>query len=418
MLRHGTQRAGIIWRLIVMLTLAVTAADGQERQYNIGPTVDVVSGSDSHPMNGLAGLPQASSSPASFFRLYPAISVVTSGGQSTLRASYALELAGTRSDVDYNKLSHGATFAFSYPATPRWKLDLTDSFLASSDASSFNGLRGTSLPPDEFRFFFNPAALQLSTYSNTAGIVAEYALDPLSTLSLTGSHNLRTYGSGASQTTSLLNQQFVTGGMNYTRKTSARDAWSVGYTAGYTSFQNFGDSISHTVHVGYSVGIASDTKLDLTVGASHVGITTTAGSLTTLGTAGAYMGYNTSISLSKTKLNDSFSVRYRQDSGQPTGLGSVSNTRQVGVSIGHRVGTISLFVDASVFDAQGSLGNTLQTRGASATASIGIPLTETLSINGGAQYQRYVEPAPLGFTQQRFFVTLRYNDPKLWTIFR
>lgn len=418
MFRHGTRRAGIIWRLIVMLTLAVTAADGQERQYNIGPTVDVVSGSDSHPLNSLAGSTSASTSPASFFRLYPAISVVTSGGQSTLKASYALGLAGTRGDTDYNTLSHGATFAFSNPATSRWKLNLTESFLASSDAASFNGLRGTSQPPDQFQFLFNPVALRVSTRTNTAGIVTEHALNPRATLSLTGSHSLLNYGSGASQSASLSDQQFVKGSINYTQKTSARDALSVGYTAGYSSFQKFGNSTSHTVHAGYSVDITSDVRLALTVGTSRVGSLASVGSLTSLGTPESYVGYNASVSMSKTKLNDSFSVRYSQDTGQPTGLGSVSNTRLVGVSIGRRVGSISLFVDASVYDAQGSLGNTFQTRGASATASIGIPLTETLSINGGAQYLRSAEAAPLGFTQQRFFVTLRYDNPKLWTIFR
>jgi hypothetical protein len=130
------------------------------------------------------------------------------------------------------------------------------------------------------------------------------------------------------------------------------------------------------------------------------------------------VGYNAAVSLSKTKLNDSFSVRFRQDSGQPSGLNSISDNRQIGISIGRRAGTTSFFLDASVFDSQGILGNTLKIRGGSATASVAIPLTETLFIGGGAQYQRYAVPAPLGFTQQLFFVSLRYRDPKLWTIIR
>jgi hypothetical protein len=421
------ERAGITFQLTVVLALVVTGAEGQEKQYQIGPSIDVVSGSDSHPLSPVVGTsPQTSSGTASFFRLYPAISLTTLGGQSALKASYALQLTGTRSDVAYNTLSHSASLAFIYPPTLKWKLNLTENFLASSDSASFNGLRGTSLPPDAFRFLFEP--VQILTYNNNAGIVADYALDPLSTLSLTGSDNLRFYGNGATKNTTLYNQQFVTGGLNYTRKTSARDAWVAGYLAGYTSFQNLGGSTSHTVHVGYSFGIASDTKLDLIVGASQVGLTSgtssntpsgaNGASGTNLGTASSYVGYNTSITLSKTKLNDTFSIRFRQDSGQPTGLGTVSDNRQAGVSVGHKVGTISLFVDASIFDSQGSLGNTLQLRGANGTASIGIQLTETLTVNGGFQYLRYAEPAPLGFTQQRFFVTLRYNDPQRWTIFR
>jgi hypothetical protein len=409
--------AGIVWPLAAMLTFAVAGAEGQERQYIVGSTVDVVGGSDSHPVSNIPGLP-ASTSPAGFFRLYPGISVDTSGGKSTLRASYALGIAGTRSDVASNTLSHSATLTFSYPANSKWKLNLTESFMASSDAASFNGLRGTSPSPDQFQFLFNPVALQVSTRSNTSGIVADHVLGPRSTLSFTGSDSLRNYGSEAGQNPNLSNQQIVTGGINYAQKISARDGWNAGYSASYLSFQNFGNSVSHTVHVGYSVAISSDVKLDLTAGASRVGSLASLGIPATSGTPDSYVGYNTSVSLSKTKLNDSFSVRYRQDTGQPTGIGGVADTRQIGVSIGHKTRAISLFLDASVFDAQGILGNTLEIRGGSATASIGIPLTETISINGGAQYQRYAAPAPLGFTQQRFFVTLSYSDPKLWTIFR
>ena len=431
--RPVRKRACIVFQFTVMLALTVTGAEGQERQYNIGPSVDVVAGSDSHPVNNVAiPLPSTSNGQASFFRLYPAISLTSDiAGESTssdsaesalrrshLNATYALEWAGTRNDVDYNTLSHSASLAFLRPVGAKWRLNLTETFLASSNAAAFNGLRGSSLPADQFRFLFDPVALQVSTHSNVAGIVAEYILDPRSILSMTAGDNLRTYGNGASQSTSFSNQQFITGGFNYTQKTTARDSWSAGYTAGYVSFEKFGNSTSHTFHVGYTASVTNDTTLELTVGLSRAEGTSAVGNTAASGTGGVYVGYNTSVILSRTKLNDSFSVRYRQDSGQPTGLGSVSNIRQLGLSAGYKLKTISLFGDASIFDAQGTLGNTLQTRGASATASVGFPLTQTLSINGGAQYQRYAMPAPLGFTEERFFVSLKYNAPKLWTIFR
>src|SRR6266481_2634802 len=273
MCRIPIRRARILWQLAVMLTFAINAADAQERQYAIGSTVDLVSGSDSNPVNSITGgLPQGSTGPASFFRLYPGISLVRSGGSSTLKASYTLELAGTRGDADYNSLSHGASLTFSYPASSRWRLNLTESFLATSDAASFNGLRGTTPPLAEFRFLFDPVALRLSTRNNTAGINTEYSLNPRSSLSLNASHALRQYGDSAIRTLSLLDQQFITGTINYTQKTSARDAWSVGYTASYFSFQNFGNTASHTAHVGYSLGISPDVKLELTVGATRVGV--------------------------------------------------------------------------------------------------------------------------------------------------
>jgi hypothetical protein len=413
-----TRLAGIVWPALVILTFAVAGAEGQERQYTIGPTVDLVSGSDSHPLNTLTTLTPGPSSSASFFRLYPSISLGSIGGQSTLKATYALGVSGTRSDTDYNTVSHSAILTYTYRPPTKWKFNLTESFLSSSDSTSFNELRGTTLPPEQFGFLFNPVALKITTRTNNANIVTQYAFNPRSSLSVTGSHSLLNYASGAGQNAGLANQQFITGTIDYIQKITARDAWRVGYTAGYIASQNFGNSVFHNAHVGYSLGIATDVTLDITVGTSRVGTSSNVVSQPTTGTAESYVGYNTAVSITKTKLDDTFSIRYRQDSGQPTGIGGVSNTRLAGVSVGHRVGTIMFFLDATAFDGQGTLGAILQTRGVTGAASIGIPLTPTLSVSGGYQYQRYDQAAPFGFTQQRLFVTLKYNDPNLWTIFR
>ena len=421
--RHGRQRASIISLSVLILTLDLPALlHGQEHQYNIGPTVDLVTGSDSHPLNNLSyAVPQVSTNASTFFRLYPSVSLATSEGTSSLRASYALALAGTRGDVDYNTLSQSASLTLSREAGPKWKLNLAEAFLTTSDATSFNELRGTSLPPDQFRYLFNAAALRISTRTNTVNIDTQYTLSPRSTLSIAGSHSLLNYNGGAIQNFVLSDQQFVTGTIDYIQKATVRDSWRVGYTAGYVDLQNFRNLLSHNVHVGYSVAMASDVMLDLTVGASQVGSVGSLPSLESrpsLGTAESYVGYSSSISIIKTKLNDTFSARFRQDAGQPTGQGSLSDTRQVGVSVEHRLKTFELFIDASVFDAQGVLGNVYQIRGGTGAASIGIPLTPTLSVIGGYQYQRYQQAGPSGFTQQRLFVTLRYRDPERWKIVR
>jgi hypothetical protein len=82
-----------------------------------------------------------------------------------------------------------------------------------------------------------------------------------------------------------------------------------------------------------------------------------------------------------------------------------------------RLARADLFLDASVFDTRGTLENPLGTRGVSGAASIGFPVTETLSIHGGAQYQRYDQTAAFGFTQNRFFISFRYINPTLWRFF-
>jgi hypothetical protein len=279
----------------------------------------------------------------------------------------------------------------------------------TSDAATFNGVRGTTPPPDEFLFLVDPIALRRSARTNNAGMTATYNPNPTSTVSFNATHTLRNYGGDAVFRGSLSDQQNISGSLSYTHRTAARDEWTLGYTGAYYSFQDFQNALSHALRVGYTATFAADLRMQITAGASHV---------ENPGATGNYISYDTTARLDKTAANNTFSLYYVQTTGQPTGLGSVSDTRRAGVAVRRLIGLALVFVDAYAFDARGRLDNPLETRGVSTSASIGFPLTETISVHGGIQYQRYDQANLLEFDRKRVFASMRYNNPAFWTFFR
>ena len=161
--------------------------------------------------------------------------------------------------------------------------------------------------------------------------------------------------------------------------------------------------------MGYSNQIATDLTFELTVGASRVA---------SLGRGGSGHNTNTSVRLEKTLEDESFSLYYTQTTGQPSGLGSTSDTRSAGIAMARAFSDASLVLNVSAFDARGTLDNPFDTRGVAAAATIGLALTETLSIQGGGQFQQFTQASEFGFTQKRVFVSLSYRDPDLWRFFR
>ena len=127
------------------------------------------------------------------------------------------------------------------------------------------------------------------------------------------------------------------------------------------------------------------------------------------------MGYNASAILRKRGETHALTLFYREDSGEPSGLGSASDTRRAGVSFDRSGRGLNAFLDLSVFDAGGRLDNPYRTRGVSGSATIGYGLTDTVSVHVGARYQRYTRTSDYGFTQERVFLTFRYDDPDLWS---
>lgn len=389
--------------LIWMLAFAATL-QAEQRNYVLGTTIDFVTGGQNN-RNG-AGFGQAVQPVSFFYAAYPSITMTSTGARSVFNLAYTFGFDRTESDPGFSSKSHAASLGFSRGLGRKWNLNLSESLQVTSDATTFNALRGVTPPAEDFRFLFDPVAVRRSSRSNGTSILAAYSLNDKSTLSIGGSHSLRDYGDTTGFGGTLTNQQTVSANITYTRRTAGRDAWTLTYTGAYFRFGNFENAHSDTGSVGYSTPIARDLTFQVTVGASQIRLLTSGRS---------YVGYNTSSSLNKTVEANSFSLYYAQDSGEPSGLGSISDTRRAGLGWNHAFRDVAnVFADVSVFESKGSLDNPYETRGASAAASIGIPLTRTLSIQGGGQYQRYTQTSLFDFTQKRLFISLKLNEPNLW----
>jgi hypothetical protein len=111
----------------------------------------------------------------------------------------------------------------------------------------------------------------------------------------------------------------------------------------------------------------------------------------------------------------SFSMNVSQTSGDTSGLGSVSTSREAGLSLSHVFRrNITISANVSGFDTQGLQVNSLSARGARAGGSIGYALRREWALSWGGQYQHYEGYRTAGYDQKRLFMTVRYSKPELW----
>ena len=127
---------------------------------------------------------------------------------------------------------------------------------------------------------------------------------------------------------------------------------------------------------------------------------------------------NADVTLEERLRKAAISIYFVQLGGDASGLGSISDTRRAGFNVRFDSKRATLFMDVSAFDTKGTLDNVYDTRGAAVSASVGLPLNRTFSLNAGAQYQRYDHTADFGFEQKRLFVSLRMETPAFWRFAR
>jgi len=334
---------------------------------------------------------------------FPSITFSGTGEHSLVDLSYSYGFNRFEKD---NSQSHAGTFGLSKTLNPRWETRLSDSFMSSTNASEFNALRNVpSLPATVF--VFSPVTFQITSRSNSASFSAIDQYTDRSSLSFSLRHNFLNYGSAdASLGSALLNQQAISGDIAYNYKAGQHETWTLGYNAAYFTFPQSGNAFSQTAQAGYANNIFRDFRLSITAGISE----------STQGTAGSSIGLDSSVSLGKTinKIN-TFQLRFTQTSGGSTGLGTLSSARQAGLSLNHTGRHMTEFVDVSAFDSHGILGNIYSQRGAAGTASLGLVLWKQWSAQIGGFYQAYDHTSTFAFTQKSVFVSLRYNNPNLWT---
>ena len=278
----------------------------------------------------------------------------------------------------------------------------------TSDLATFNGIRSVSMFDQGFIFPFYPVTSQRAVKTNDIGFGTTYSFNDKAAVSVSFSHDLRYYGDAAVEGR-LSDQQRASADVRYTRRIDQRNSWSVGYTGAYFHFREFENAVSHAATVGFSRSFTPSLSLTMSAGPSRV---------ENLKSKDSNISYNANLSLQERLRKAAVSIYFAQYGGDTSGLGSISDTRSAGFNVRFDSKLVTLFMDVSVFDSKGTLDNLYNTRGAAASASVGLPLNRTFSVNGGGQYQRYDHTADFGFEQKRLFVSLRMDAPALWRFAR
>ncbi len=335
-----------------------------------------------------------------YYSAFPSIDMNFRGARSAFSAAYAFGFNQTQASTSFRSTTHSVSVNFAASLNPKWRVDLSEAFRVSNDILGFNLLRGVPTQSELISFVFTPVTLHESIYTNTARVSLGYTVNEKSSFSFAGSTDIRRQARVTSIPGSLYDQQHAAGSVAYSLKTRRTESWSFTYGASYYDFQGAQNALSHSGEVAYSNQISSSLTYRIATGASRV---------KTQNSPVSYIGYNTSASLTKVAGIHSFSLFFSQTSGTASGLGTLSDTRQAGLSFGRTTRNMSLTGDFFAFDSRGKLGNTYDVRGFGGALSLGIPVTKTISVRTGAQFQRD-DQSIFAFTQRRAFVSLRYSD--------
>jgi len=392
--------------LVLPLVLCLTTqSEARQREYAIGLGVDLISGGSRIPGRFSQTVQNGSELPF-FYGVYPSLNMTGRGASSALHLSYGYGLDQIDVTPKFRSASHTVSADVSEALGATWQIRVRDSFETTSDSTTYNAFRGVATDPDGFAFLFEPVDAGITTRSNRLDLTAQHDLSSRSTLSFTGTHSFRLYGGEAGFVNGLSDQQRISTGLTFRRQSSVRRSWSLGYTLAYSAFDEYEDAGTVAGHLGTRIELARDVTFEIVAGPSFV---------SGRGFGKDYWGYNGSASIRKRLQYNTFTLYYAEESGNPSGLGAISDTRRAGVSLNRSGRGVNAFLDVSVFDARGRLGNPYRTRGISSSATLGYGLTDTVSMHVGVRYYRYTETTDYGFTQERAFVTFRYADPDLWT---
>jgi len=396
-----------LFRNVLFALFLIWASRLQAQQtstHAIGTTIDILGGITNNP-NGALGLNTSGKGFTPLYGIFPALNVTTTG-RSSFNLSYAYGLNRTSGGNQSNSESHQAHLNYSRLLSPKTKITFLEAFERTSDAATFNGLRGVAPVVQDFNFVFYPVAVKQVALTAGSAVTMDYALNEKSSISTTGSVNIRNYGQVSTPLRgALVNQDGATGSFAYRRRMTQHDTWSVLYTGSYFRFKGFDNTGSHSASFEYLDQISTNVRFQMSVGISDT---------RNLRIGTSYVGYNTTLALQRVlKKTNSISVNYSQQSGQPTGLSTISDSRQIGLSANHTARHFSIFADLSAYDSQGRLGNDLNGRGVSAAGNVGLILSKKVSLQVGGQFQRSKQIAPLEFTQKRLFLSLRFTDPTL-----
>lgn len=390
----------------VLIAVFAIGSSAQPRIYTLGMSADVTAGGSGGNISGLGVLQNPNQNVATYGS-YPSLDFKSRSEHNTLDASYSWGFNRYNTDPKINSTSHGASFGFSTNRNGAEKLNvhISDQFSVSADRQTFDLLRGLDLSqiPQEFRYLFNPVVVR-STRTNTATVGVDRTISTSGSLNFSASHSIVDYR-GSNTVGVLSNQQRYSATAGYTHAVE-HGAVNFYYGASRFQFSDFDNAWSHFASLGYSHQFSKELSMSVGAGASF---------LQSRQTNGSRVGANASFGLQRSVKNGAFSLSVSQASGDSSGFGSVSTSRQAGFGISHKYGkNLSVGSSVSGFDIRTSAGPELSSRGVAVGGTVGYNIARRWAMIAGGQYQKYTGTSAFNFNQRRLFVTFRFNNPEFW----
>ena len=357
----------IVSAVVLVAALAMEASAGQ-RINTLGMTADVTAGGSGGNISGL-GLAQNPNQNVVTYGSYPSLEFRSQGEHNEWNAGYSYGYSRYYTDPKINSNSHAAGFGYSTSAKSEGKLKvhISDQFSVSADRQTFDLLRGLDLSqiPQEFRYLFNPVVVR-STRSNSATAGLDRTISTSGSLNFSVSHSIVSY-KGSNAKGVLSNQQRYATTVGYTHAVE-HGAVSFYYGAARFNFNDFDNTWSHSASLSYSHEFSKEFSIGVGGGASY---------LQSRQTNGKSVGANASFSLQRTIQNGAINISVSQASGDTSGFGGVSTTRQAGIGATRKYGkNVSLGSNVSAFDIRTSSGPKLSSRGVAVGATLGYSVSK------------------------------------------
>jgi hypothetical protein len=366
-----------------------------ERKTDLAASVDLIGGAGNQAGSG----GQSQKSMSANASLYPSLSLHSRGEHSEFDLNYAFNVDHYMKHPYITDTSHSFTSGFSARPNKSINFRLSETFRSASDSSMVNVLKSFAFTSTDFHYIFEPQIYKRSSISNSASLGLDVNFGKQSYLTFGASGSYLNYSGDALSSGNLSDQFRVEGNLSYSYRHGKRQTWSVKYSAYRNDLQSYGKTLSQSMTIVYAQELRPTLLLNMEAGPSYTGRTKL---------QKAYVGYDTSVNLSKLFHANRFSFFYSHRSGDSTGVGSTTDSHQGGLSFSRSLGQkASINFSASAFTQSQD-----DYRGVQGSMSLSRSLSRYFSMSFGGSYQDNKGNTASSFSNEnkRLFVSLGYHS--------
>ncbi|HEY3129416.1 MAG TPA: hypothetical protein VGL91_08155 [Acidobacteriota bacterium] len=374
--------------------------------YTFRSTVDFVAAADDNPsVNGLGIVPNQAKNFKLVYGLYPSIFMNYKAPRVDFQLSYALGVNRVgRSELDLDSESQAFEGNVNAALTQNLKMRFSDTYIRSPDFITFNLFRGTTVSPEGLFPRSDIAALRTDSQANTASVSFDYTFNPKSALSFALGQFIRNYEKKPVVSVHLSDQTASNGSLLYVRRINQRTSWNLGYSLYQYNFRDFDGARTHNADIGISHQMSKSLSASLSAGPAYT---------ESLKGNSKFPGYNASLSITKSFENDRISLTYHRRSGSSFGIGSISDTQDLGVYYFLLLGRRTTLNSAvSLYNARQRLDNPVASRGVAASLALNLILNSHWALNLGGSYQKQKGTDIFDVERRRIFVSIRFILPE------